>query len=168
MIRNFARVTFDNVGTDSAVEIDSLAVVRATGTERRENASIWNASNFYFDHDLTPSGRKPNEIIYAFLTDLKPKPYLVSGADGFGGTSFEVLDLTKNLTEHDAITVYDPAELHRAAPNEYWFLGDFYLRLMMKKLKKLRRTASALHDDLPAKDHLRRDARVRRARCADL
>jgi hypothetical protein len=55
---------------------------------------------------------------------LKPEPYLVSVGDGRGGSSFEVLDLTENLTEHDAIIVYDPANLERAAPNEYWFLCD--------------------------------------------
>jgi hypothetical protein len=124
LVRNFARVTFDNVGTEHVVEIDSLAVVRATGTDRRENASMWNASGFDFDHDLMPSGRKPNEIVYAFLIDLKPKPYLVSVADGKGAASFKALDLTDYLTEHSAIIVYDPAHLHRAAPNEYWFLCD--------------------------------------------
>lgn len=124
LVRTFACVTFDNVMTEHAVEVDSLAVVRSTGTDRRENASMWNAPGFDFPHDLTPSGRKPNEIIYAFLIDLKAEPYSVSVGDGKGRFASEALDLTENLTKHDAIIVYDPECLMRAAPNEYWFLCD--------------------------------------------
>lgn len=127
LVRNFARVTFDNVCTDDAVEVDNLEIVRRTGTDRRETSSMWNAPGFDFDHDLVPSGKKPHEIIYASLIDLKPKPYLVSAPDDDqGNSSFQVLDLTKGLTEHDAIIVYDYASgrFDRVAPNEYWFRCD--------------------------------------------
>lgn len=123
LVRNFALITFDDIFTDP-IEIDTLAVVRSTGTDRRENASMWNAPGFDYDHELKPAGRKPNEIIYAFLVDLTQKPYLVSVGDGNGNASFQVLDLTDHLTEHDGIIVYDPDKLFRAAPNEYWFLFD--------------------------------------------
>jgi hypothetical protein len=123
LVRNFALVTFDNIETDP-VEIDSLAFVRTFGTDRRENAAMWNAPGFDYDHDLIPSDRQPNQIIYAFLIDLKHKPYLVSVGDGHGGASFQVLDLSDRLSEHDGVIVYDPSKLFRAAPNEYWFLCD--------------------------------------------
>jgi hypothetical protein len=126
LVRNFMRVTFDNIHTDDPVEVDNLAVVRETGTDRRETSSMWNASGFDFEHDLVPSGKKPNEIIYAFLIDLKPKPYLVSAPDDDQGNfSFQVLDLTEGLTEHHAIIVYDYSDkFDRVATNEYWFRGD--------------------------------------------
>jgi hypothetical protein len=124
LVRNFMRVTFDNVCTDDAVEVDNLEVVRRTGTDRRETSSMWNAPGLDFDHDLVPSGKKPNEIIYAFLIDLKPKPYLVSAPDDDQGNfSFQALDLTEGLTEHNAIVVYDYTldKFERVATNEYWF-----------------------------------------------
>jgi len=79
---------------------------------------------FDHDHDLLPSDRQPHEIMYAFLVDLKHRPYLVSVGDGRGGASFQALDLTDRLSEHDGVIVYDPSKLYRAAPNEYWFLCD--------------------------------------------
>jgi hypothetical protein len=83
---------------------------------------MWNALGFDYDHDLMPSDRQPNEIIYAFLVDLKQDPYLVSVGNGEGAASFQVLDLTDHLSEHHGVIVYDPSKLFRAAPNEYWFL----------------------------------------------
>ncbi|SFL42365.1 hypothetical protein SAMN03159423_1932 [Bradyrhizobium sp. NFR13] len=127
LVRNFARVTFDNVCTDDAVEVDNLEVVRRTGTDRRETSSMWNAPGFDFDHDLEPSGKRPNDIIYAFLVDLRAKPYLVSAADDDQGNfSFQALDLTEGLTEHDALIVYayGSENFDRVATNEYWFRCD--------------------------------------------
>jgi hypothetical protein len=121
LVRSFQRVTFDNIESPDHVEVDSLAVARQTGTDRRENAHMWNATGFDHEHDRVPSGKKPNEIIYAFLVDLRQHPYLVSVADGSGGASFQVLDLTDDYTEHNAVLVYDPDMLERVSPNEYWF-----------------------------------------------
>lgn len=113
--RNFMKVTF----TPDGEEQDRLQVAIDTGTDRDTESNFWNADGFDHEHDLNPAGKAPNEIIYAFTLDLSKTPYLVVDA-----AAQKVFDITADLTEHDALIVYDASLLDRKSMNEYWFNGD--------------------------------------------
>lgn len=113
--RNFMKVTFSPDGDEQ----DRLQTAIDTGTDRDTDSSFWNAGGFDHEHDINPAGKAPNEIIYAFTLDLSQTPYLVPH-----GAVPEAFDITKSLTEHNAIIVYDASMLDRKSMNEYWFKGD--------------------------------------------
>ena len=113
--RNFMKVTFSPEGEEQ----DRHRVAIDTGTDRDPESNFWNADGFDHEHDLNPAGKSPNEIIYAFTLDLSKTPYIVRHAD-----VPEAFDITAELTEHDALIVYDASMLDRKSMNEYWFKGD--------------------------------------------
>jgi len=123
VIRNFHRITFDHIGTKKQVEVDLLEVVRRTGTDRRSTAWMWNAPGFDHEHDQHCTGKKPNKIVYASWADFRLRPYKASRAQGNHQSTLEAYDLTEELTEFDAVIVYDPSRLKRVSPNEYWFVS---------------------------------------------
>lgn len=122
VVRNFDLATFDGIETKNPVEVDSLEVVRRTGTDRRPNADVWNATGFDHDHDLQPTGKMPNEVTYAFWVDFRCTPYKASEAQGDGTALMKTYDITRELDETHGIVIYDPAHLSRKSANEYWFL----------------------------------------------
>ncbi len=114
-VRNFDLVTSRKMG----VEQDRLQLVMDTGTDRDRTSQFWNEFGHDYDHDKNPSGKKANEIIYAYAVDPVPKPYRVHHED-----ESEAWDLTEGLTEYHGIIIYDRDRMTRKAPNEYWFIGD--------------------------------------------
>lgn len=110
-VRNFQLVTF--TGGD---EVDRLAIVHSTGTDRDGDSAFWNATGFDHEHDRHPTGKLADEIIYAFTIDLSHSPYLVHH-----DATPEAIDITETLSEYDGVIVYDSQKLDRRAKNEYWF-----------------------------------------------
>jgi hypothetical protein len=121
VVRNFQRIVFDSFLKAGQMEVDLLPVVRKTGTDRLENADVWNATGFDHEHDRHPTGMKPNDLIYASWLDFRLVPYKASRAQGDNTVKMEAYDLTEGYTEFDALIVYDPARLKRVSANEYWF-----------------------------------------------
>ncbi|BBB10710.1 hypothetical protein [Sphingopyxis sp. EG6] len=122
LIRNFMLATCD---VDDEMrptgETDRLAQVLRTGTDRDGKSSMWNAPGHDFEHDLTPSGKTPADIIYAYVAELTETEYRVHYLpEG----EPEEWDLTDQLTEFEGVLVYDAAKLDRVAKNEHWFRGD--------------------------------------------
>ena len=118
LVRNFQLVTADvNDAYEHLGETDRLQVVLETGVDRDATSSFWDAEGHDHRHDLSPSGKRPHDIIYAHLFD--PDTGLVHNYD-----PPERLDLAAELNELDGILIYDPARLRRAAPNEFWFEAD--------------------------------------------
>lgn len=122
LIRNFMLVTCD---VDDEMrptgETDRLDLVRSTGTDRDGRSAMWNAPGHDFEHDLTPSGKAPADIIYAYVAELTETGYRVRYLpEG----EPEEWDLTDQLTEFEGVLVYDAAKLDRVAKNEHWFCGD--------------------------------------------
>lgn len=110
--RNFQLLTF----AEDCTETNRLQIVLSTGTDRDAESSFWNASGFDHEHDLRPTGKRPDEIIYAFTIDLSQTPYLV-----LHDKEPLAFDITKNLSEIDGIIIYDTSKLKRVSKNEYWF-----------------------------------------------
>lgn len=113
VVRNFAKVTF----SQDDEEQDRLQIAIETGTDRDTDSALWNVPGFDHEHDISNVGKAPNEIIYAFTIDLSQTPYLVR----HDVERPEAIDIAADLTEHDAILVYDPRMLERRTKNEYWF-----------------------------------------------
>ena len=136
VLRNFDLVTFDGAVTGDPVEVDSLEVVRATGTDRRENARMWNEPGFDHEHDRAPSGKQPQEITYGSWMDFRSSPYKASRAQGDNAVVMEAYDITDGLTEHEALILYDPSHLQRVSANEYWFRSTaFDAALLIVRIK---------------------------------
>ncbi len=114
--RNFALVSFR--GKNQEIEHDSLSYVLQNGTDRDDTSDFWNVADFDVEHDKSPSGKSPSEIIYAYTLDASTAPYTVD--HDMPGQS---IDITENLSEHEGLIIYDPAKLIRASKNEYWFEG---------------------------------------------
>lgn len=110
--RNFQLVTF----TEDCEEVDRLAIALSTGTDRDAESSFWNVGGFDHPHDTHPTGKRGDEIIYAFTIDLSRTPYLVCHDE-----TPRLLDIVDNLTEHEGLIVYDSRKLDRRTKNEYWF-----------------------------------------------
>lgn len=115
-VRNFALVSYDPEGN----MLDQLDTVKNTGTDRNNKSIMWNAEGHDFEHDITPSGKKPSEITYAYVAETSNKGYLVH----YHHEKPVEFDLTKGLTEHDGILIYDASKLKRVSKNEHWFLTD--------------------------------------------
>jgi hypothetical protein len=111
-VRNFQLVTF----TDGGDELDRLAIALSTGTDRDGDSPFWNATGFDHEHDRHPTGKRADEIIYAFTIDLSHAPYLVHH-----DATPEAIDITEPLSEHDGVIVYESQKLERRTKNEYWF-----------------------------------------------
>ena len=99
---------------------------------------VWNVENFDYEHDVNPVGKRPNELIYAFLVDLSGSSPRVAIADGKGGSAWRPIEeIVQGLSELDAMAVYDYRMLNRVSPNEYWFKSeplDAALLLIIPKL----------------------------------
>jgi hypothetical protein len=121
LVRNFDRVTLNlNEYSDIVGEqVDRLQIAINTGTDRNSESQFWNAEGHDLDHDLNPSGKSADEIIYAYIVDASTTPYDVYIAD-----EPEKIDLTEGLTDQNAILIYDATKLSRASKNEHWFNGD--------------------------------------------
>jgi len=113
-VRNFERVGFEG-----SREVDRFKRALKTGTDRTKRSQFWNAEGHDFEHDRHPSGKKADEIIYAFTLDLAQTPYKVLHKSGIK----DVAD-ADTVGEGDAITVYDSAQLDNKSDNEYWFKGS--------------------------------------------
>lgn len=111
-VRNFQLVTFTPDGT----EFDRLTHARSYGTDRDVDSELWDVEGFDHPHDKHPTGKRADEIIYAFTIDLSTTPYQVHH-----GSVPETLNLVEQLTEHDGVLVYDSHKLDRRSMNEYWF-----------------------------------------------
>ena len=61
-------------------------------------------------------GKSAGEIIYAFTLDPSTSPYLVLHDE-----TPQILDITFNMSDFNAIMIYDAAQLDRREKNEYWF-----------------------------------------------
>ena len=122
LVRNFDRITFSN----EHEEVDRLKIAIETGTDRDSISSFWNAEGHDHEHDLVPRGKNPEEIIYAYVVDAFPDPYLVHIGD-----TPEQFDVTEGLNEHVAILVYNPDGLERKSKNEHWFIRDPRESLLM-------------------------------------
>ncbi len=119
-VRNFTLLSC-NFDDDCNIldTVDRLDLVRTTGTDRDDSSSMWNAPGHDFEHDITPSGKKPSEIIYAYVAETNGDNYLVH----YKGDP-EEFDLTESLSEQDGILIYDASKLKRVSKNEHWFLTD--------------------------------------------
>ena len=140
VIRTFGRTTFDNIETDgNANEIDSLDVFRRTGTDRRENAHVWNVPEFDYEHDVHPSDKRPNEIFYGSLVNMQARPYRATVANtNAEGEWVPIEEIVETLTDEDAMGVYDYRMLKRVTVNEYWFKTtalDAALLLIIPKIE---------------------------------
>lgn len=112
-VRNFERVGFEGNR-----EVDRFKRALKTGTDRNKKSRLWNADGHDFEHDRHPSGKRADEVIYAFSLDLDQTPYKVlleSGITDVAGP--------ETVDEGDAIIVYDYSKLNRKSENEYWFKG---------------------------------------------
>ncbi len=121
-IRNFTLTTMSIDPETFAIigdDVDRLELVKKTGTDRSEDSPFWNAPGHDYEHDLKPTGRKPNEIIYAYTASVTQAGQTVHLPDGD-----EEWDLADELDETQGILVYDTAKLRQVAKNEYWFKGD--------------------------------------------
>lgn len=116
-IRNFeletAEIDRDMIQTG---QINRLALVMSTGTDRDASSEFWNANGHDHDHDANPAGKSPTDIIYAYVADVYPDKYLVH----YDGPP-ELFDLTQGLSEAEGILIYDASKLERVAKNEHWF-----------------------------------------------
>lgn len=117
--RNFSKITF----TNKCDEVDRLDIAIRTGSDRTEDSNLWNIENFDYDHDIDieNANKNPTDILYGSLMNLKQTPYLASMPNSNGSFIMTEFDLTNNLTEHDAIIIYDCNKLTRKSNNEYWF-----------------------------------------------
>ncbi len=119
-VRNFELNTVDiDEEFNPLRDVDRLAVVRETGTDRDDSSDMWNAGGHDFDHDAVPSGKLPSQILYAYVAEVGSAGYLVH----YEGEP-EEFDLTKDLTDREGILIYDASQLRRVSKNEHWFLGD--------------------------------------------
>ncbi len=120
LLRNFDLVTADIAKDFSHLgETDRLQIVLETGVDRDNRSEFWDVLNRDYQHELFPAGKRPNEIIYAYVVDASPDPYLVHIEQ-----TPETMDLTCSLGEENGILVYDAAKLRRVAKNEHWFECD--------------------------------------------
>lgn len=121
-IRNFELVTCDvDAEMRPAGETDRLGLVLRTGTDRDGSSSMWNADGHDYQHDLTPSGKSADEIIYAYIAEVSAAGYRVHYLPD---DEPEDWDLTEGLWPTNGILIYDAAKLDRVAKNELWFRGD--------------------------------------------
>jgi hypothetical protein len=120
LVRNFDLLTYE-LGENNEIigEANRLDLVLKTGTDRDSKSPFWNDPKHDFQHDSTPSGKQPEEIIYAHLVDTSPDPYVVYICD-----TPEALDLTLGLSDQNGILIYDSAHLRRVSKNEHWFKCD--------------------------------------------
>lgn len=129
-VRNFSLVTLDlNKNNEIVREIDREQLVRCTGTDRDANSTFWNAEGHDYDHDLSPAGKTPADIIYAYVAEMCGNGYLVHYKYPNGKP--ELIDLTESLSEQDAISIYDADKLERVSKNEHWFTGDPHDALLL-------------------------------------
>lgn len=121
-VRNFQLTTVE-VDCDMMPlgEVDRLDLVLRTGTDRDATSWFWNAEGHDHPHDLTPSGKSPQDIIYAYVAEVGPHGYLVHYQPGGAP---EEMDLTTALSDQEGILIYDAAKLTRVSKNEHWFTGD--------------------------------------------
>jgi hypothetical protein len=120
LIRNFALTTSDVDDEMNHIgDVDRFDVVLNTGTDRDCNSSMWNADGHDHNHRIDPSGKKPDEIIYAFVAETNSSGYLLHIKD-----NPEYMNLTDSLTVGDGILIYDASKLKRVSKNEHWFLTD--------------------------------------------
>lgn len=121
-VRNFQLTTFE-VDSDMVPlgEVNRLDIVLRTGTDRDKESWFWNADGHDYRHDLTPSGKAPQDIIYAYVAEVGESGYFVHYQPN--GTP-EIMDLTTALSDQDGILIYDAAKLTRVSKNEHWFTGD--------------------------------------------
>lgn len=119
-IRNFALSTaIVDEDMNHLGEVDRLALVRQTGTDRDNTSPMWNASGHDYDHDQSPSGKTPADIIYAYVAEVNDGDYLVHYK-----FEPEQFNLTEGLSNFEGILIYDATKLQRVAKNEHWFLTD--------------------------------------------
>ena len=110
-VRNFERVGFEG-----SREVNRFKRAMKTGTDRNKKSAFWNAEGHDFEHDRHPSGKRPDEVIYAFTLDLDHAPYKVLHESGISDVAGP-----ETVGEGDAIIVYDSAKLDKKSANEYWF-----------------------------------------------
>jgi hypothetical protein len=115
VVRNFDKESCDELFN----ETDRLAVAISTGTDRDADSTLWNATGHDYEHDTNPSGKRPDEIIYAYAIDVSTEPFSVRHSD-----LPDDFDIVENLDEYSAVLVYDSSGLDRKAKNEYWFNKD--------------------------------------------
>lgn len=122
LIRNFALVTFDvDANMQIISETNRLDLVRRTGTDRDAASSMWNATGHDYEHDRSPTGKGPADIIYAYVAELTKNGYRVHYRPD---REPEDWDLTEELLETDGVLVFDASKLDRVSKNEHWFKGD--------------------------------------------
>ena len=122
LIRNFALITCDVDAEMKPIgETDRLYLVRRTGTDRDSTSQMWNATGHDYEHDRSPAGKDPADIIYAYVAELTENGYRVHYLPG---DEPEDWDLTEGLYETDGVLAYDASKLDRVSKNEHWFKGD--------------------------------------------
>ena len=127
LVRNFDLETC-TIGPDNEMGemVNRLDLVRATGTDRDASSTMWNAQGHDWDHDLQPSGRAPQEIIYAYPFDVFREPPVVI----WNGAPVK-MDVTASLDDRHGILIYDPLKLKQVSKNEHWFEDDPLSALLM-------------------------------------
>lgn len=121
-VRNFEITTFTLDDEFNPVEeVDRLDLVLRTGTDRDASSPFSNALGHDYDHALYPSGKRADEIIYAYLVEVTNNDYLVHF--NVGQTPIK-MDLLKSLDEQNGILIFRGDMLERVAKNEYWFNGS--------------------------------------------
>lgn len=119
-IRNFELLTADlDKDMNQFGETDRLAIVMQTGTDRDNSSPMWDAPGHDYEHDRSPTGKTPAEIIYAYVAEVNKIGYLVH----YQGEP-ELMDLTQGLSNIEGILVYEEKKLNRVAKNELWFLTN--------------------------------------------
>jgi hypothetical protein len=109
--RNFTRMIL--VRNFSVERIDTMM---GTGTDRDAGSQFWNAPEF--DHPNN-AGMELEDITYAHRVNWHTKPFTILNLGEFQ-TSVQ-LNLTDQLTEHDAVAIYDILGFERLAINEHKF-----------------------------------------------
>lgn len=95
---------------------ERIEIAMSSGTDRDADSQFWNVDGFDAGSN---DGMEPTDAIYAHRVNWNSDPFTVLNL----GEEYteDVFDLTDNLTEHDAVAIYDAAGLNRVAINEHHF-----------------------------------------------
>jgi hypothetical protein len=55
---------FTRIISFRSFDADRVTLALETGTDRNKKSLLWNADDFDYDHEASPSGKSPEEIIY--------------------------------------------------------------------------------------------------------
>jgi hypothetical protein len=100
-------------------DVGRLKAVLTKGTDRNSRSELWSAEGFDYDHEASPSGKAPGEVIYVHRVNPHTTPFTVLNLGGQYTNAQG--DLTASLDADVGVSIYDSVGLQRVAHNEHWF-----------------------------------------------